>query len=139
MQSNVIHTPAPQYTDRRGRNMLTGAVIHASAPRNNATSAGHHETGADSYTHKFADGVHGLKIYRIGMYENPTVDRLLEMKSVSFAHFAAVVLGLMNAKYANHANGIGRNWRRPCSSNGSLPRIKSGIFRGTVPSVMSSS
>jgi hypothetical protein len=38
----------------------------------------------------FADGVHDLKIYRIGMYENPTIDRLAELKSVRFAHFAAV-------------------------------------------------
>ena len=31
-----------------------------------------------------------MKIYRIGMYENPTVDGLMSMKAVEFAHFSAV-------------------------------------------------
>jgi hypothetical protein len=31
-----------------------------------------------------------MKIYRIGMYENPTTERLMAMKSVAFAHFSAV-------------------------------------------------
>lgn len=35
-------------------------------------------------------GTQHLKIYRIGMYEDPTTDRLMAMKSVDFAHFAAL-------------------------------------------------
>jgi hypothetical protein len=31
-----------------------------------------------------------LKIYRIGMYENPTTDRVMAMKSIDYAHFSVV-------------------------------------------------
>lgn len=31
-----------------------------------------------------------MKIYRIGMYENPTTESLMAMKSIAFAHFSAL-------------------------------------------------
>ena len=31
-----------------------------------------------------------MKIYRIGMYKNPTADRLVGIKTVAYAHFSAV-------------------------------------------------
>jgi hypothetical protein len=35
-------------------------------------------------------GVPVLNIYRLGMYESPTTDRILTMKSVQYAHFSAL-------------------------------------------------